>query len=171
MLFLFSVFVFLNDLILSGVAKKIMEWWWMEALKATFLLSIDLHFVKSCHSQDQNDKAAVLEKKKLIAHIMKMWKIITGPSLKNSDSQLFFLFVSYVSYVKWMGASTWKEMIYRLSRAPWCLLSMEQKPSPTALFVCDPSSAVEAKCKKKSKSFCDSFLDQREAKVFLGIIP
>ena len=36
----------------------------MEALKATFLLSIDLHFVKSCHSQDQNDKAAVLEKKK-----------------------------------------------------------------------------------------------------------
>ena len=36
----------------------------MEALKATFLLSIDLHFVKSCHGQDQqNDKVALLEEK------------------------------------------------------------------------------------------------------------
>ena len=35
----------------------------MEALKATFLLSIDLHFVKSCHSQDPNDKVALLEEK------------------------------------------------------------------------------------------------------------
>ena len=131
----------------------------MEALKATFLLSIDLHFVKSCHSQDQNDKVALLEEK-------------ADSSYYENEKNYYRAFFEELRLTivpsfrilcllcQMNGSEHMKRndiQIIQSSLMPSFYGTKAQPDSPVCMRSLLSSGA------KIQNNFCDSFLDQRKA--------
>ena len=138
----------------------------MEALKATFLLSIDLHFVKSCHSQDPNDKVALLEEKADSSYYENM-KNCYRVFLEELRITIVLSFRILCFLCQMNGREHMKRndiQIIQSSLMPSFYGTKAQPDSPVCMRSLLSSGA------KIQNNFCDSFLDQREA-YFFGIIP
>ena len=111
---------------------------------------------KSCHGQDQNDKVADEQKAKRNIYTFSLshcqiyqkqmhWMVEPETLSKCSFSYFFYAFPCRIYHSGMNGSCIKKKHI---SNAPW-LLSMEQKPSLSVLFVCDPSVGG-GECKKNA---------------------
>ena len=141
----------------------------MEALKATFLLSIDLHFVKSCHGQDQqNDKVALLEEKADSSYYENM-KNCYWAVLEELRSTIVLSFRILCLLCQMNGSEHMKRndiQIIQSSLMPSFYGTKAQPDSPVCMRSLLSSGG---KMQKNLKSFCDSFLDQREASTLLSM--
>ena len=134
----------------------------MEALKATFLLSIDLHFVKSCHSQDPNDKVALLEEKADSSYYENM-KNCYRVFLEELRITIVLSFRILCLLCQMNESEHMKRndiQIIQSSLMPSFYGTKAQPDSPVCMRSLLSSGA------KIQNNFCDSFLDQREAYFF-----